>query len=55
MVTSSFAEAKHENPRENWNQSVNRSPALPTQLPARAHLPSIAGTDNGINIFYLVL
>jgi len=55
MVTSSSAEAKHDNPRENWNQSVNRSLALPTQLPARAHLPSIAGTHIGVNVFYLVL
>ncbi|KAL2601463.1 hypothetical protein AAZV13_10G169700 [Glycine max] len=36
---------KHENRRENWNQSANRSLTLPTQLPARAHLPSIA--ENG--------
>nr|KYP53033.1 Phosphoenolpyruvate carboxylase 4 [Cajanus cajan] len=36
-------EANHEkHRRENWNQSVNRSHALPTQLPARAHLPSFA-------------
>lgn len=38
-------EAKHENRRENWNQSVNRNQSLPTQLPARAHLPSFA--ENG--------
>ncbi|KAK7343885.1 hypothetical protein VNO77_12985 [Canavalia gladiata] len=38
-------EANHENRRENWNQSVNRSHSLPTQLPARAHLPSFA--ENG--------
>ncbi|KAL2324862.1 hypothetical protein Fmac_023920 [Flemingia macrophylla] len=39
-------EANHENHRrESWNQSVNRSHALPTQLPARAHLPSFA--ENG--------
>ncbi|XP_027365929.1 phosphoenolpyruvate carboxylase 4-like isoform X3 [Abrus precatorius] len=38
-------EANYENRRENWNQSVNRSHSLPTQLPARAHLPSFA--ENG--------
>ncbi|XP_057424191.1 phosphoenolpyruvate carboxylase 4-like [Lotus japonicus] len=38
-------EANHENRRENWNQSVKRSLSLPTQLPARAHLPSFA--ENG--------
>ncbi|KAK7279580.1 hypothetical protein RJT34_24633 [Clitoria ternatea] len=38
-------EANHENRREIWNQSANRSQALPTQLPARAHLPSFA--ENG--------
>ncbi|KAG4983914.1 hypothetical protein JHK87_028663 [Glycine soja] len=46
-------EAKHENRRENWNQSANRSLTLPTQLPARAHLPSIAGTnkdDGGVSV-----
>ncbi|CAJ2629533.1 unnamed protein product [Trifolium pratense] len=35
-------EVKDENPRESWNQSMNRSQSLPTQLPARAHLPSFA-------------
>ncbi|KAJ1406350.1 Pyruvate/Phosphoenolpyruvate kinase-like domain superfamily [Sesbania bispinosa] len=38
-------EAKHENRRENWNQSVNRNQSLPTQLPARAHLPSFAASQ----------
>ncbi|MCI58692.1 phosphoenolpyruvate carboxylase, partial [Trifolium medium] len=42
MVTSSFTEVKDENRRESWNQSMNRSQSLPTQLPARAHLPSFA-------------
>lgn len=52
MVTCSSTEAKHEtNRRENWNQSVNRSHALPTQLPARAHLPSFAGTHDAVNNF----
>ncbi|XP_061370609.1 phosphoenolpyruvate carboxylase 4-like isoform X2 [Gastrolobium bilobum] len=38
-------EANHENRRENSNQFVSRSQALPTKLPAGAHLPSFA--ENG--------
>ncbi|CAI8604174.1 unnamed protein product [Vicia faba] len=34
--------AKDGNRGESWNQSMNRSQSLPTQLPARAHLPSFA-------------
>ncbi|KAL5060261.1 hypothetical protein RYX36_031865 [Vicia faba] len=34
--------AKDGNHGESWNQSMNISQPLPTQLPARAHLPSFA-------------
>ncbi|XP_004496214.1 phosphoenolpyruvate carboxylase 4 [Cicer arietinum] len=41
-------EAKDENRRESWNQSMNRSQSLPTQLPARAHLPHLPSfAENG--------
>jgi len=55
MVTSFLTEAKDENRHESWNQSMNRSQSLPTQLPARAHLPSFAGTHNTFNYFCLVI
>ena len=51
MVTSSSTEANRESRHENWNQSVSRSQSLPTQLPARAHLPSFAGTHINIHNF----
>ncbi|KAJ7943230.1 Phosphoenolpyruvate carboxylase [Quillaja saponaria] len=49
-------EALSENQHESWNQSLSRSqlkhhgeqaPSLPTQLPARADLPSCAGRSDG--------
>lgn len=54
-LTSSMTGAKDENRRESWNQSMNRSQSLPTQLPARAHLPSFAGTHKSFDYFSQVI
>ena len=53
-VATTSPEALSEDMHENRNQSMDRSPfihhglqaPLPTQLPAKAHLPSCAGTHN---------
>lgn len=54
MVTSASSEALSEGRHESWNESMSRSQfkhhgqlaPLPTQLPAKAHLPSCAGKHN---------
>ena len=55
MITYFASDTNHETKREDWNQPENRSPSkypkqtaslLPSKLPARAHLPSCAGTHN---------
>lgn len=64
VITYFASDTNHETKREDWNQPENRSPSknpnqtaslLPSKLPARAHLPSCAGTHDFAQNFCLVI